>query len=104
MADKQTAQPEPQMVPGIDSREIVKSALLEVARLGLRVHNVDAVIHAEEPRLSPHRAAIRSCLSELLEVRASCIGLKAKTGEGLGEIGRGEAIAAEVAVLLEESA
>lgn len=87
---------------GLDSREIVRSALLEIGRLGLSVGNVDATLHAEAPRFGPHRETIRESLSGMLGLPAGRIGLKAKTAEGTGEIGRGQAIAAQVVVLLTE--
>ena len=86
----------------IDSREIVLSVVRDIERLRLSVENVDAVIHAEAPRLSPHREAIRQSIADLLGIDVSRVGLKAKTAEGLGEIGRGEAIAAQVVALLRE--
>lgn len=85
---------------GMDSREIVRAALAEIAQKGFRLENADTIVHAEAPRIGPHRDAIRTSLAELLGVDPERVGLKAKTAEGLGEIGRGEAIAAEAVVLL----
>ena len=88
---------------GLDSGAIVAAAVAEAAGLGLAIGNVDAVIHAEAPRLAQHREAIRASLGRLLGVEVDRVGLKGKTAEGLGEVGRGEAIGAQVIVLLKEA-
>jgi 2-C-methyl-D-erythritol 2,4-cyclodiphosphate synthase len=48
-----------------------------------------------------HRQTIRERLAEILDIEIERIGLQAKTGEGIGIIGREEAISAECVVLLE---
>ncbi|MCZ6602926.1 MAG: 2-C-methyl-D-erythritol 2,4-cyclodiphosphate synthase [Planctomycetota bacterium] len=88
---------------GMDSRRIVEDTLRQVAERGFEVENVDAIVHAEAPRIKPYREAIRSSIAGMLGLDVERVGLKAKTGEGIGEVGRGEAIAAEVAVLLRET-
>ena len=58
-------------------------------------------IHAQAPKLTPHKPAIRANIARLLGVEESgAVNVKAKTGEHVGPIGRGEAIACEAAVLL----
>jgi len=64
------------------------------------VVNIDLTIHAEEPRLEQVKGQIKRCISGLLGIDFSAVNVKAKTNEGLGEIGEGEAIAATAAVLL----
>ena len=88
---------------GMESCRIVEVALEMVRDRGLEVQNVDAILRAEAPRFQPFRETIRSSLAKMLGIQADRVGLKAKTGEGIGEIGGGEAIAAEVVVLLRES-
>ena len=88
---------------GLDSGVIVAAAVEEAARRGLAVGNVDAVVRAEAPRLAPHREAIRASMAGRLGIDPDRVGLKAKTAEGLGAIGRGEAIAADVVVLMKET-
>ncbi len=85
---------------GIDSRALIRRAIEEVTDLGWRVHNLDVMIHAEQPRLGTHKPAIRTSLSQLVNGPEERISVKAKTNEGLDAIGRGEAIACHVAVLL----
>ncbi len=55
-----------------------------------RIVNIDIVVVIERPKLLPHRPKIRENLARILGVDASCIGLKAKTAEGVGPCGRGE--------------
>lgn len=65
--------------------------LLEARGFGI-VH-IDAVVICERPRLGPHFPAMRGAIAKALGVGVDRISLKAKTNEGVGEIGRGEAIA-----------
>jgi 2-C-methyl-D-erythritol 2,4-cyclodiphosphate synthase len=59
----------------------------------LRIVHVDAIVICERPKLGPHFPAMRTVLAKSLGMTADQISLKAKTNEGVGEIGRGEAIA-----------
>jgi len=86
---------------GRDSAEMLRRALDAAAEAGWQVGNVDCIVLAERPKLAPHKEAIRRRLAEILDVEPDQVGLKAKTGEGVGEIGREEAIAAQCVVLLE---
>ena len=65
-----------------------------------QIFNVDAVITLEAPKLRPYIDRIRESLATALEVGSDCVSVKAKTNEGLGEIGRGEAVKAEAIVLI----
>lgn len=67
-----------------------------------KIENIDANLHLESPQLAPHLTPMTQNLSELLGIPMDRINLKAKRGEGLGEIGRGEAVAAQAIVLLVE--
>jgi 2-C-methyl-D-erythritol 2,4-cyclodiphosphate synthase len=86
---------------GADSRRFVAEVLARIRSAGWRVANVDVVIHAERPKLAPHRTAIRESVAALLDLPAAAVGIKATTNEGCGEIGRGEALGCWAAVLLE---
>lgn len=88
---------------GIDSSELVRHVAALMRDEGWSVGNVDVTICAEEPRLAPHRHAMRSRVADLLGAAITSISIKAKTNEGLDAIGRGEAIAATAVVLLEEA-
>lgn len=69
---------------------------------GYRVGNVDATVIAERPKLKPHIQAIRKTLASVLQVDVDRVSVKAKTNEGLGSVGRGEAIAAQAVALLSD--
>ena len=83
-----------------DSSEFIKRAVEMAAEQGCRVGNCDVTILAEQPKLAPHKAAMRQRIAELLGVCQTAVAVKAKTGEGMGFVGRGEGIAALAAVLL----
>ena len=71
-----------------------------LAERGLRIVWIDAVVIAERPKLGPHFPAMKQALAGALVLPPDRINLKAKTNEGLGELGRGEAIAAQVVAAL----
>ena len=85
---------------GIASSELVRHVVVLMRDEGWRIGNLDVTICAEQPRLAPHRQAMRSRIAELLDAPVTCISVKAKTNEGLDAVGRGEAIAATAMVLL----
>jgi len=70
-------------------------------RRRLRIAHIDAIVIAERPKLGPHFPAMREALGKALGVEPARINLKAKTHEGVGEIGRGEALAAQAIATLE---
>ena len=86
---------------GIDSARLVAATLDKLAAAGFAPANIDVTILAEQPRLGPHKQAIRHRLAGLLRLHPTCVSVKAKTNEGLDAVGRGEAIAAHVAALIE---
>ena len=85
-----------------DSAEMLTHAGRLIAEAGYRIANVDTIVFVERPKLSPHKEAIRGRLSQVLCIAVDQVSVKAKTGETVGLIGRGEAIAAEAIVLLEK--
>ncbi len=84
----------------IASRHLLADVLTRVRSAGYSVGNVDVIIHAERPKLGEHKSRIKASLAELLELSPDAVGVKATTSEGLGAIGRGEAIACWATVLL----
>lgn len=86
---------------GRDSAEMLRAAHDDVTALGWQIGNLDCIVFLERPKLLPYKQAIRNRLAEILAIDAERIGLKAKTGEQIGAIGREEAIAAQCVVLLE---
>ncbi len=83
-----------------DSRDFVAAAMGKVSDHGMAVVNLDCVILAESPKLAPHIDAMRRGIATLLSTAIDRISIKAKTGEGVGEIGTRQAIAARAVVLL----
>jgi 2-C-methyl-D-erythritol 2,4-cyclodiphosphate synthase len=85
---------------GADSLQLLKKAYLMVTEAGYRLGNVDATIIAQEPKLNPHISSIRKTLAQCLDVPVKSVSVKAKTNEGLGPEGRGEAISVHAVVLV----
>jgi 2-C-methyl-D-erythritol 2,4-cyclodiphosphate synthase len=88
---------------GRDSAEMLSLALASVAEAGYAVVNVDTIVFAQRPKLSDHKTAIRQRLAAVLGLDVGQVGLKAKTGEHVGPVGREEAIMAEAVVLLQKT-
>ncbi len=86
---------------GASSDRFLLHAVKLVGEAGYRVGNVDVTIICEEPRIGPHRDAMRARLAKLLGTDIAAVSIKATTTERLGFTGRGEGIAAQaVATLL----
>jgi 2-C-methyl-D-erythritol 2,4-cyclodiphosphate synthase len=77
-----------------DSGELLRIAAKRVAERGFGIAYLDIVIQAEAPKLSAHKSAMRARIAKLLDVDVDRVNVKAKTGEGVDAVGRGEAIAA----------
>lgn len=69
---------------GADSAVFLREALKRVRAAGYAVVNVDSTLILAAPKIGPHAAAIRESVARLLGLPADCVGLKAKTPEGLG--------------------
>ena len=78
---------------GASSIELLRRAVEIVRAQGLVVGNVDATVILERPKLAPQVDAMRANLAEALGVAVDRVSIKGKTNEGVGELGRGEAIA-----------
>lgn len=68
---------------GADSVIFLREALKRVHDAGYAVGNIDASLVLAAPKIGPHAAAIRARVAELLGIHDDCVGLKAKTPEGL---------------------
>jgi 2-C-methyl-D-erythritol 2,4-cyclodiphosphate synthase len=86
---------------GADSIELLREVVAAVNGRGLRVVNVDCTVLAEQPKIEPHRGAIRERLATALGVAREDVNVKATTGEGVGFVGRGEGVAALAIAALE---
>jgi 2-C-methyl-D-erythritol 2,4-cyclodiphosphate synthase len=89
---------------GRNSGEMLVEAARQVAAEGYAVVNLDCIVFAQRPRLGPLKAQIQRKVAELLGLAASQVGVKAKTGEGVGEVGREEVIMAQCVALLTRTA
>lgn len=86
---------------GRDSTQMLAAALKAIQTIGWQIVNIDCIIFAMRPKLLPHRQTIRQRIADVLGIEAERVGLQAKTGDGLGIIGREEAVAAQCVALLE---
>lgn len=86
---------------GRDSAQMLRLAYDRVIEAGWRIVNLDCVVAAERPKISSFKEAIVARVAEILGVDADRVGVKAKTGEGVGPVGSGELIEARCVVLLE---
>jgi 2-C-methyl-D-erythritol 2,4-cyclodiphosphate synthase len=69
---------------GADSAVFLSEALRRVKAAGYRIVNIDSTLILATPKIVPHAAAIRERVSDLTSVQPDCIGIKAKTPEGMG--------------------
>jgi 2-C-methyl-D-erythritol 2,4-cyclodiphosphate synthase len=83
-----------------DSKVFLYTVKEQLDKKQWEVVNVDLTIHAEEPKLGPMKGQIRRCIAGLLGMDFMSVNVKAKTNEGLGDIGAGEAMAATAIALL----
>jgi 2-C-methyl-D-erythritol 2,4-cyclodiphosphate synthase len=85
---------------GADSIELLREAWRHVREAGWELANADVVLIGEEPRLAPHRDAMRVRLAGALEVDGGLVAVRATTTDKLGFTGRGEGLAAQAVALL----
>ena len=85
---------------GADSVELLRKAWAQVRAAGWELANADVVLIGEEPRLAPHRDAMRARLAAALDVAPQLVAVRATTTDKLGFTGRGEGLAAQAVALL----
>jgi 2-C-methyl-D-erythritol 2,4-cyclodiphosphate synthase len=85
---------------GADSIELLREAWALVQEDGWQLVNADVVLIGEEPRLAPHRDAMRARLADALAVEPERVAVRATTTDGLGFTGRKEGLAAQAVALL----
>jgi 2-C-methyl-D-erythritol 2,4-cyclodiphosphate synthase len=88
---------------GRDSADMLGRAADRVQAAGYQIANLDCIVFAQRPKLSGHKDAIRQRIAEILGLSPDAVGVKAKTGEGVGEVGREETIMAQCVALLNEA-
>lgn len=86
---------------GASSIGLLEKVREKLEALGARVVNVDATVMLEAPKIAPFKAEMAANIARALKCPASRINVKAKTAEGLGEIGSGDAVAAQAVALIE---
>jgi 2-C-methyl-D-erythritol 2,4-cyclodiphosphate synthase len=105
MGEKDIGQMFPDSDPkykGIQSTKLLKEVVNILREKGFKILNIDSIIIAEEPKLGPHISRMKRVLCPLLGVQKEDLGIKAKTNEGIGLIGRSEAIASWAQVLIKK--
>lgn len=88
---------------GRDSRDFLREATRRLGEAGYQISNLDAVVLLQKPKLADWIDPIRRSIADCLGCDVTAVGLKAKTGEGVDAVGRCEAIAARVVVLVVRS-
>lgn len=87
---------------GANSLELLEKAVAMVADAGFSISNLDATIIAEAPKLDPHLDSMCENLARCAQIATDRVSVKAKTNEGAGPEGRGEAISVHAVALIEE--
>ena len=86
----------------IDSAILLKKTMEMLTMEGYRIGNLDSTVIAQKPKLNPHIPTIKARLAEIMGIPQDSINVKAKTEEGLGYIGAGDAISAQAVVIIEK--
>ena len=86
---------------GADSRVLLRATRELLAAQGWRIVNIDSTISAQRPKMAPHIPQMTANLAADLGLPADCVGVKAKTAERLGFVGREEGIATAAVALIE---
>jgi 2-C-methyl-D-erythritol 2,4-cyclodiphosphate synthase len=81
-------------IRGISSLEILRRVRALLDEKSIRLHNIDATLIAEEPKISPHLALMKERVGAALGLPPGRIGIKATTNESMGFLGRSEGMAA----------
>ena len=85
------------------SREMLSLAFAKVKEAGFSIMNLDCIVFAQRPKISPFRDVIRKSIAETLELDSALVGLKGKTGEGVDSVGNELAIQAQCVALIQAS-
>lgn len=84
---------------GLPGSDLLRAVVARVRESGWTCVNCDVIVHAQAPKLLPHKPAMRDNIARLLEIEPGRVNVKAKTGEQVGVIGRGEAISCSAVAL-----
>jgi 2-C-methyl-D-erythritol 2,4-cyclodiphosphate synthase len=83
-----------------DSAEMLAQAAEQIAAAGYRISNLDCIVFAQTPKLSPHKRTMAQRIAEILDIESGQIGVKAKTGEGTGPVGQQIVMMAQCVALI----
>ncbi len=86
-----------------DSVQLLREVITLLNKNKWLVINIDSVIICEEPRLSAWYSPMKKNLGKIMAIAEDAIGIKAKTFEKLGDLGKGNALAVQVVALIEKS-
>ncbi len=86
----------------IDSKILLKKTVGLLEEKGYEIGNIDATICAEAPKMNPHIPSMGEVLSEVMQIEAEAVSIKATTSERMGFVGREEGIAAYATVLIQK--
>lgn len=85
---------------GVDSKVLLAKVLEMIRDVGYEISNVDVTVVLQEPKLNPHIPAMKTCLSDVMNVPEADISIKATTSEQLGFVGRNEGVSAHCVALI----
>jgi 2-C-methyl-D-erythritol 2,4-cyclodiphosphate synthase len=85
---------------GRDSADMLRLAHQRTTAVGYSIVNIDCIVFAQRPKLTPHKDSIRRRIADILALDVASIGLKAKTGESTGDLGHEQIIMAQCVALL----
>jgi len=83
-----------------DSGGMLDLANQQLEAAGYRIANLDCIVFAQQPKLSNYKRSIAQRIAEILNLKPDQVGVKAKTGEGVGPVGQDEAMMAQCIVLV----
>ena len=83
-----------------DSADMLLAAMQKVAAAGFQIANLDCIVFAQAPKLSPYKRPIAQRIAQILQIAPEQVGVKAKTGEGVGPVGNSEIMQAQCIVML----
>jgi len=87
----------------VSSLQFLEDVAAKLKKKGYRIVNIDTVIVAQAPRLSPFLAAMQKRMAEVLRIDPDLINVKVKSGEGLDAVGREEGMTAHAVCLIESA-
>ena len=87
----------------VSSLRFLKEVRQLLARKGWAIENVDAIVELERPKLSPYVARMQKRIAASLGLKPAGVSVKAKSGEGMGDVGQGEAIRAQAVALIRKA-